>query len=166
MARVELRDIVTDADREAALALRVRPDQERFVASVAASFQDALDDARAMPRMWTAHDAADGRVVGFVMISDDIPAETLAADPDLVGPYYLWRLLVDATEQRRGYGTAILDEIVAYVRDRGADILWTSCGQGPGSPQPFYERYGFVDDGRIIDDERVLRLDLAGRAAG
>jgi diamine N-acetyltransferase len=52
--------------------------------------------------------------------------------------------------------------VVTYVRDRpDADVLWTSCGQGEGSPQPFYERYGFVPTGEVVDEEVVLRLDLS-----
>jgi diamine N-acetyltransferase len=165
MTTVELRDIVTEADRAEVMALRVTPGQERFVASVSQSFQDAVDDARACPRMWSAHDAATGRLVGFVMISDGVPAERLAADRDLVGPYFLWRLLIDRRSQRRGYGTAALDAVVAYLRDRpGANVLWTSCGQGEGSPQPFYERYGFVSTGEVVDGEAVLRLDLTTSA--
>lgn len=159
MATVELRDIVTEADRAAALALSVGPGQDRFVSSVEESFRDAVLDARAVPRMWTVHDG--DTAVGFVMISDGIPAERLASDEELVGPYYLWRLLIDRPFQRRGYGTATLDAVVAYVRDRpGADVLWTSAGQGEGSPQPFYERYGFVATDRIVEDEVVLRFDL------
>ena len=159
MATVELRDIVTDADRAAALAVQRGPGEERFVASVEKSFADAIEDARACPRMWTAYDG--DRAVGFVMISDGIPAETLAADPELLGPYYLWRLLIDEPAQRQGYGTACLDAVVAYLRTRpGADTLWTSCGQEPGTPQPFYERYGFVPTDRFIEGERVMRLDL------
>ena len=160
MATVELRDIVTDADRAAALELRRGPGQERFVASVEKSFADAVEDARAMPRMWAAYDG--DRAVGFVMISDGIPAETLASDPELIGPYYLWRLLIDERAQRQGYGTACLDALVAYLRTRpGADVLWTSCGQEPGTPQPFYERYGFVPTGEVHEGEAVLELDLA-----
>jgi len=159
MARVELRDIVTDEDRAAALRLGVAPGQEGFVASVEQSFRDAVVDARARPRYWTINDGDE--VVGFAMISDGIPADQLAADPDLVGPYYLWRLLIDERHQRRGYGTAALDAVVAYLRDRpGADALYTSAGQGDGTPQPFYERYGFVPTDRIVEDEVVLRLDL------
>jgi diamine N-acetyltransferase len=96
------------------------------------------------------------------MISDGIPEETLAADDGLVGPYFLWRLLIDRRHQRRGYGVAALDAVVEYLRDRpGADALYTSAGQGEGTPQPFYERYGFVPTGAIVDDEVVLRLDLS-----
>jgi hypothetical protein len=35
-----------------------------------------------------------------------------------------------------------------------------SCGQGDGSPQAFYEHYGFVATGEIKWDDTVLRLDL------
>jgi diamine N-acetyltransferase len=161
MATIELRDIETDADRAAVLALSLSPGQVRFVASVEESFQDAIDDIRACPRMWSV--AADGRVVGFVMISDGIPVERLASDDDLLGPYFLWRLMIHREEQGKGYGTAVLDAVVAYLARRpSADVLWTSAGQGPGTPQPFYERYGFVPTGDLMGDEAVLRLDLRG----
>src|SRR5215212_5430908 len=162
MRKVVLRDIVTDEDRAAALAIRRGPGQDHFVASVQQSFDDAVRDARAVPRYWTINDGDE--VVGFVMISDGIPAERLSADTDLIGPYFLWRLLIDQGKQRRGYGTAALDAVVGYLRTRpGADVLYTSAGQGEGTPQPFYERYGFVPTGSVVDDEVVLRLELAGR---
>lgn len=162
IARVELRDIVTDADRAAALALQRGPGQDHFVSSVEQSFADALEHPEACARYWGVYDGEE--IVGFTMISDNIPRETLDADPTLAGPYFLWRLLIDERHQRRGYGTATLDAVVAYVRSRpGGDALITSAGQGEGSPQPFYERYGFVPTGEIMDDEVVLRLDLAGR---
>jgi diamine N-acetyltransferase len=156
---VTLRDIVSDADRAAVLALRRAPGQERYLGSMASHFEDAIEYARACPRMWSVHDGA--QLVGFVMISDDIPRETLAADDDIVGPYFLWRLLVDAPFQGRGYARATIDAVVDYLRDRpGADALFTSCEAGEGSPQPFYLYYGFVKTDRIADGEDVLRLDL------
>ena len=49
---------------------------------------------------------------------------------DIIGPYYLWRLLVDEAYQGRGYGAATIDAVVAYLRTRpGADVLLTSCGR-------------------------------------
>jgi diamine N-acetyltransferase len=159
MAAVELRDIVTGADRAAALRVRGGPGQERFVASVEQSFADAERDRHARPRFWTINDGDD--VVGFAMISDGIPEDELAASDELIGPYFLWRLLIDEGRQRRGYGTAALDAIAAYVRGRpGGRDLHTSAAQGEGSPQPFYERYGFAPTGRVVDAEVVLRLDL------
>ena len=52
MARVELRDIVTDADRAAAVALRVAPSQEQFVASVETSLEEAIQYPDECPRYW------------------------------------------------------------------------------------------------------------------
>jgi diamine N-acetyltransferase len=159
MATVQLRDIVTEADRAAALAVRRGPGQERFVASVEKSFADALESPEGRPRYWAVCDGE--AVVGFAMISDGIPEAELEADPTLIGSYFLWRLLIDERHQREGYGTAALDAIVAYVRGRpDGTALFTSCVPGEGTPQPFYERYGFVPTGRLVEDEILLRLDL------
>ena len=159
MATVELRDIVADADRAAAIALQVTPDQEQFVTSVEQSFRDAVAYAHAKPRAWTINDG--DLVVGFLMLSDGVAPDVIAADPHMVSPYFLWRLLIDREHQRHGYGSAALDALVAYVRSRpGADALYTSAVPGEGSPRAFYERYGFVATGEVVDDEDVLRLDL------
>jgi diamine N-acetyltransferase len=82
------------------------------------------------------------------MISGNIPQPM---DDDLVGPYFLWKLLIDHPNQRRGYGAATLDAVVGYLQTRpGADVLHTSCADGSGSPRGFYLRYGFSDTGRVV----------------
>jgi hypothetical protein len=45
----------------------------------------------------------------------------------------------------------------------GAEVLYTSCADGPGSPRGFYLRYGFTDTGRVMWGENVLPLGLAPR---
>jgi diamine N-acetyltransferase len=160
MTALGLRDIETAEDRAAVLALRRAPGQERFLGSMESHFEDAEDEPEAMPRMWSVHDG--DQLVGFVMISDNI--EDLSAG--LVGPYYLWRLLIDEAFQGRGYGAATIDAVVEYLRTRpNADVLWTSCGKGEGGPLPFYLRYGFelVGDVQFEEDEpeHLLRLELA-----
>ncbi|MCI0344960.1 MAG: GNAT family N-acetyltransferase, partial [Chloroflexi bacterium] len=104
--RVVLRDIETAEDRVAALAVQPGPGQDRFVASVAQSFEDAVAYAHAKPRYWTVRDGDD--VVGFVMLSDGVARDVILADPHMVSSYFLWRLLIDHRHQRRGYGTAAL----------------------------------------------------------
>jgi diamine N-acetyltransferase len=129
---------------------------------MASHFEDAVEDAIACPRYWSVHDG--DQLVGFVMISDDIPADTLAANDDIVGPYFLWRLLIDRRFQGRGYGAATIDAIVDYVRTKpNAEVLLTSCKPGDGSPQPFYLHYGFTLTGRQMWGEDLLALDLRGR---
>jgi hypothetical protein len=61
-------------------------------------------------------------------------------------------------------GAAALDAVVDYLRTRpGADVLYTSCADGRGSPRGFYLRYGFTDTGRLMGGENVLALGLAAR---
>ena len=108
---------------------------------------------------------AGGEVVVFVMISDGHPGRRDSPrTPTSLGPFNLWRLLDRPGRARTGYGTAALDAVVAYLPAVPAPIvLWTSAGQGPGSPQPFYERYGFVATGDYPATKSMLRLDLRDR---
>jgi diamine N-acetyltransferase len=160
MATVELRDIVTEDDYQAVMGLRRGRGQERYLGIMISHFEDAIADAKACPRYWSVH--AGDQLVGFVMISDNIPADTLAADDDIVGPYFLWRLLIDHRFQGRGYGAATIDAVVRYLRTRpNAEVLLTSCKAGDGSPQPFYLHYGFVKTGEVKWDEEILALDIS-----
>ncbi|MEO8425037.1 MAG: GNAT family N-acetyltransferase [Actinomycetota bacterium] len=141
-----------DINRGALLRLRVMPQQEAFVDNVAGSLQEAEDEPGGRAIQWGVY--VGDTPVGFVMISDEVEGKGYIA-------HYLWKLLIDADHQRRGYGTATLDYVASYFRARGVDVMWTSAGQGDGSPISFYERYGFERTGDIVfDDEVLLRLDL------
>jgi diamine N-acetyltransferase len=145
---------IDDSNRGAVEGLAVSPTQERFVAGVAESMVEAVEDPGGRAISWAIY--ADDVPVGFVMISDEVDG------PGYI-PQYLWRLLIDERYQGRGYGAAALDLIVAYFRGRpGVEVMWTSCGEGEGGPLGFYERYGFTQTGdRVFDDEILLRLDIA-----
>jgi diamine N-acetyltransferase len=58
---------ITDANREAVLALRVAPGQDRFVGSVRAALADADEYPHAKP--WCRAVYVGGQPVGFVMMS-------------------------------------------------------------------------------------------------
>jgi diamine N-acetyltransferase len=161
VARIELREIATEGDWDAVMGLRLGPGQDAHLNSMPDIREEAIEDARAMPHPWAVHDAGTGGLVGFVMISDDIPEPI---DEDMIGPYFLWKLLIDHPRQGQGYGQATLDAVVAYVAGRpNPRVLPTSCADGPHSPRGFYLRYGFRDTGRVMWGENVLELDLARR---
>ena len=143
---------ITDANREAVEALAVTPVQRRFVSSVRDSMLEAAQEPGAQALFWAIYD--DEVPVGFVMIADEVNG------PDYI-PQFLWKLLIDERYQRRGFGTATLDLIVAFFRARGARAVSTSAGQGEGSPITFYERYGFVRTGELHGNEVMLRLEIA-----
>jgi diamine N-acetyltransferase len=149
---VTLREI-TDENRDAVSALHVRPDQEQFVGGVAESIKEAAATPEGSP--WYRAIYAGDEPVGFVMLSWNVtPA------PGILGPWFLWRLLIDQRYQRRGYGRATLTAVVDLIRAAGATELLTSYQPGEGEPWPFYERFGFVPTGEIDGTEVVLRLDL------
>ncbi|MBI1378091.1 MAG: GNAT family N-acetyltransferase [Frankiales bacterium] len=154
-AVVTLRE-VTDENRADVEALSVTPEQAHYVAPNTQSFQDALETPEACP--WFRAVYADDTPVGFVMISDGVPE----SDDELLGPYYLWRLMIDTRWQRRGYGTAALDLVVEHVRGRpGARRLLSSIVPGEvASPREFYLRYGFRLTGEWHDGEEVTELLL------
>jgi len=154
---VQLREI-SDANRDAIIALGVAPGQELFVASVA----ESLDEARSTPEgnPWYRAIYAGDEPVGFVMLS-----WAVTPSPGIIGPWFLWRLLIDQRHQRRGIGRAALEQVVDLIRANGATELLTSYQPGNGEPWPFYERFGFRPTGAIEDGEFVLSLDLSRAGA-
>ena len=153
-AEVTLR-VVDAGNRLAVGRLRVTGDQEGFVDGVVASLTEAAAKPHCRPWYRAVYAGADP--VGFVMLADDVPPGT----EDIPWRYYLWRMLIDARFQGRGYGRATLDLVVNYLRTRpGADTLVTSIVAGEGSPLGFYLRYGFRATGEMFDHEHVLQLRL------
>lgn len=152
LEHVSLREI-TDANRLAVGLLAVTRDQENYVAGVGESLVEAAATPAACP--WYRAVYAGREPVGFVMLSDGIPD----GHPEYPGPYFLWRLLIDARWQGRGLGTAALDLSLDHLRTRpGFAALLTSVVPGPNSPVGFYLRYGFVRTGEVFDGEDVLEL--------
>jgi diamine N-acetyltransferase len=148
---VTLREVTADTLREVC-RLKVAPDQEGFVAPVAFS----IAEAHFSPKAWFRAVYAGDTPVGFVMLEDDADARQ----------YYLWRLLVDAGHQGKGYGRAAVELLCDYVRSRpGATELLTSWVPGERGPEGFYRRLGFELTGEVDEDEVVARLPLS-RSSG
>lgn len=151
---IALREI-TDDNRDAVLAVRITTDQERFVSTVPDSLTEAAENPQGNPWFRAAYD--DDVPVGFVMLSWDVVPQL----PDIRGPWFLWKLIVDHRHQGRGYGRQIVRQVVALVRAQGGTELLTSHVPGDGGPAGFYERLGFVPTGELDPDgEIVLSLDL------
>ena len=147
--------VVDPGNRPAVELLRVAADQEDFVDGVTASLREAA--AKPHCRPWYRAVYAGAEPVGFVMLADGVPPGTA----EIPWRYYLWRMLIDARFQGRGYGRAALDLVVDHVRTRpSAATLVTSIVAGEGSPLGFYLRYGFRATGEVFDHEQVLQLQL------
>ncbi len=154
MPPIELREI-NDANRDAVLGLHAGPAEGRFVSSVADSILEAAEHPEGSP--WYRAAYVDGEPVGFVMLSWDVTPQP----PDIIGPWFLWKLIVDERHRGRGIGRAIVERVVELIRAEGATELFTSHVVADGGPDGFYERLGFVPTGTFDPQgERILRLDL------
>jgi len=145
-ATVTLREVTAETVR-AVCALEVASTQRGYVAPNAVSIAQAHFE----PKAWFRAVYAGEEPVGFVMLHED------TEKPE----YFLWRFMVAAQHQGKGYGRQALDLVVEHVRSLpGARVLGSSFVPGEHGPQAFYLRYGFVETGEVDEGERVIRLDL------
>jgi diamine N-acetyltransferase len=153
---------VTAGNLEAACAVAVRPDQERFVEPVTRSLAEAyVHQDIAWPRL-----ILDGeRAVGFVMAFFDVRFyDNGPAGADRRPRSGLWRLNIDAAEQGRGYGRFAVLAVAEEIRRRGRqDVVTVTFVPGDEGPENFYLGLGFRRTGELSGDQAVAELDLAGR---
>ena len=132
-ARVELREITRDSLR-AVLDLAVAPEQEPYVATNARSIAEAHFE----PRAWFRAVYADDDPVGFVMAFRDPPKE-----------FWVWRFMIDAGHQGKGYGRRALELLLGEARQDSLEEVKLSYHPGEHSPHAFYAGLGFVDTGEV-----------------
>lgn len=156
-AAVTLREVTRQTVR-AICDLKVRPDQERFVAPNAVSIAEAYFE----PRAWFRAVYAGEEPVGFVMLFEDADGTGDFPGGHERPLFYLWRFMIDADHQRRGYGKGALMLVIDHVRGRpGANALHVSVVPGEGSAEGLYRRAGFERTGRFEHGEAEMRLALA-----
>lgn len=144
---------ITAANLEAALGIRVHPEQEFAVSPVVKSLAEAyVHPGVAWPRL-----VVDGeRPVGFLMAFFDIDWR---GDGGLIRSG-LWRLNIQAGEQGRGYGRFAVESVAREIRDRGGEELYVTWHPGAHGPEDFYLGLGFRDTGERSGGETVGVLAL------
>ncbi len=98
--------------------------------------------------------------VGLMALIDFAHPEADLQEGDPPDALYLWRLLIDETHQRKGYGRAALDHAVKRARALQRSSVTLGAVPGDQSAIPFYESYGFVQTGRVVDGEREMAFRL------
>ncbi|MFJ9376198.1 GNAT family N-acetyltransferase [Streptomyces sp. NPDC101455] len=145
---------ITPNNFEAAVGIRVRPDQEFAVSPVMKSLAQAyVHQGTAWPRLIVDED----RPVGFLMAFFDI-------DWNLDGGVIrsgLWRLNIAADQQARGYGRFAVESVAAEIRRRGGKELYVTWHEGPSGPAKFYLGLGFRPNGELSEGETVGVLELS-----
>lgn len=133
--------------------------QQRCVAANAVSVAQGLLTGAG----WFRAIYVDEEPIGFVMVAMHVPDLDASDQPAA----FLWRFMIARPWQQKGYGAAVLDQIVELLRSRGYATFYTSCETGEDEgPLDFYLRYGFEDTGTHDEGgEEILRMELGTPAA-
>ena len=152
MPEVTLREITRDNFRDI-MRLRVKPEQERLIALNS----ESIAEAHFHDEAWMRAVYADDVPVGFVMLHD----ENLRDEPEQRDFYSLWRFMIGAEHQGKGYGAAAMQLVVNHVSSNpNATELLTSYTPGEGNPAGFYERLDFEHTGKEVHGEPEMWLKL------
>jgi len=148
---------VTDANVDRLIELAVAPEQQGLVAPVAKSLAQA--SVRTPGRPLGIYDGDEP--VGLLLLWD------ARRDPeDPADRLYVWRLMIDARHQRKGYGARTMHWVIDEARRLGVASVGLSHQMLPGHAGPFYEKLGFRYTGRVEDSEHEMHLPLSGDNRG
>ena len=146
VSNINLKEITKDNVKQV-MDLKVKPEQEKFIASNSRSIAEGSTRKDAWYRSIYYNDT----LVGFCMISD-IPEKA---------EYYLWRFMIDKQYQRRGYGHQAMKILIKHVKTRPkAKEFYTSFKKGEAGPEDFYLKMGFRHTGQEESGEYLLKMDL------
>ncbi len=144
---ITLKEITRD-NIDVVLELKVSENQTAYVSSNG----DSLAQAYVYPE--TAYPFAvyeDSTIVGFIMMGYY----------EAKAYYTLWKFMIDARYQNRGYGRKALELGIRYLKDR-FDVSEVYTGVVPGNTvaKGLYESVGFKDTGLIELGMEEMRLTL------
>ena len=144
---VELREI-TEENFLDAFHLKLAPEQESFVSHPIRSLAQAYVYRQQCQPFGIYH---AGKMVGYVMVIYDYD----------VPEYDIWHMMIDESMQGQGYGTAALDEVIAYIKTKpfgDSDRIALTCNKRNPIARKLYESKGFRATGIEYDDEIELVL--------
>ncbi|MCK6206459.1 GNAT family N-acetyltransferase [Bacillus infantis] len=125
--------------------LKVAEEQKSFVATNLFS----LAQAKAFPECNCLAIYHEEKLVGFTMYCIDFDDKE----------YWIYRLMIDAKYQSKGYGKAAMEKLIELIKeDKDHQVIYLSFEPENDRAKEMYEKLGFEADGRVIDGEIVYRL--------
>ena len=145
----ELKPITEDNFIDA-FNLTLAPGQERYVSHPVRSLAQAYV-YRDQCQPFGIY--AAGKMVGYVMVIYDYD----------VPEYDIWHMMIDASQQGRGYGAEALDQVLRYIRTKpfgDSDRVALTCNRDNPVAQKLYESRGFSATGNGDEDEIEMAVTL------
>ena len=130
------------------IALELADDQKHLVAANVAS----IAQSKVEPWWETVAIYAQEQPVGFVMFGF-VPQEN---------DYWIARLMIDRSQQRKGYGRAAMEQLLAELQERpDCPRVRISCRQENIAAAELYLSLGFEDLEKVEDGERLFLWSFA-----
>jgi diamine N-acetyltransferase len=146
--QVEMMILLKEVDRHNffdVIELKVAEEQKSFVATNLFS----LAQAKAYPECQCLAIYHEEELVGFTMYCMDFDDKE----------YWIYRLMIDAKYQSKGYGKAAMEKLIERIKeDKDHQVIYLSFEPENDRAKELYEKLGFEADGRVIDGEIVYRL--------
>ena len=148
MAQITLEE-VTGENWRACVQLKVRADQENFVASNVFSLAQSKYEPGLVPLA-----VYDGEtMIGFVMYNEH---------PDEPGKYFIYRVMIGADFQGKGYGRATMQALIERMQALpNCQEIVLSYEPENAVAERLYESLGFRKTGQIFEGEAVSSLKLS-----
>ena len=131
-----------------AFNLKLTPEQEHFVSHPIRS----LAQAYVYREQCQPFGIYEGdTMVGYVMVIYDYD----------IPEYDIWHMMIDESKQRQGYGSAALDQVLAYIRTKpfgDSNRVALTCNEENTQALNLYKRKGFTETGAADEDEIELAL--------
>ena len=92
-------------------------------------------------------------MVGYVMVIYDYD----------IPEYDIWHMMIDKNEQGKGYGRAVLEQVLAYIAGKpfgDSDRVCLTCNRDNAAAMKLYLSMGFAPTGNSDEDEDELALFL------
>ena len=148
---------VTRDDVVPLVRMQLRPDQAGTVAPNAVSLAQAPYETGCYVYVIWAGEAR----VGFVSLLDNTEHDFLDPEDDPQAAF-MWRLMIDAPHQRRGYARAAVGLVQDWARARGLRAVVTTVVAGNAAAAALYHGCGFTPTGLEYEGEIELRCVMRG----
>ena len=133
-----------------AFNLKLKKDQEEFVSHPIRSLAQAYV-YRDQCQPFGIYE--DDRMVGYMMVIYDYD----------VPEYDIWHMMIDETQQGKGYGKAALKLILDYIEEKpfgNSDRVVLTCNKNNTYALNMYKSLGFEMTGNEDEDELELALTV------
>ena len=134
-----------------AFNLKLEEEQELFVSHPIRS----LAQAYVYYKQCTPFGIYDGdKIVGYVMVIYDYD----------IPEYDIWHMMIDKSEQGKGYGKIALQKVIDYIREKpfgNSDRIALTCNKRNQVALKIYKEAGFEPTGNSDGDEIELDIQLS-----